>query len=128
MSDYTIMVNKKGLMFLGGPPLVKMATGEEADEEELGGGEMHSSVSGVSDFLAVSELDALRKAREVVGSLNLKPHCFVPEQHWLPYDEPRYPADQLLGLLSPNIKKQINMREVLARIVDGSRWTEFKPL
>ena len=128
MSDYTIMVKEQGLMFLGGPPLVKMATGEEADEESLGGAEMHSRVSGVSDYMAVSEIDALRKAREVVSTLNLNPRKFIPESHYCHYDEPRYTSEELLGLVSPNLKNRVDIAEVLARIVDGSRWSEFKPL
>lgn len=127
MSDYTIMVKNRGLMFLGGPPLVKMATGEEADEEQLGGGDMHSRVSGVSDYLAVSELDALRKTREVVATLNFRP-LFADRHLRPPVQEPLYSADELLGIVGANLKKPFDMREVVARIVDGSQWSEFKPL
>jgi acetyl-CoA carboxylase carboxyltransferase component len=128
MSDYTIMVREKGLMFLGGPPLVKMATGEEANEEDLGGALMHSSVSGVSDYMAMSEIDALKKTREVVATLNLQPAQFVPPAHFLPFDEPLYAPEELLGIVSPNLKKRFDMSEVIARLVDGSRMSEFKPL
>lgn len=128
MSDYTIMVAKHGLMFLGGPPLVKMATGEECDEERLGGAEMHASVSGVADYLAGSDVEALRKTREVVSTLNLNPRRYMPEAHWEAYEGPLYSPDELLGVVGPNLKQSFDMREVLARIVDGSRWSEFKPL
>ncbi len=113
-------------MFLGGPPLVKMATGEEADEEQLGGALVHSSVSGVSDYMAASEADALRKTREIVACLNINPRRFAPEAHWQPYREPRYAAEELLGIVGPNLRRAFDMREVLARIVDDSAWSEFK--
>ncbi len=128
MSDYTVMVKERGLMFLGGPPLVKMATGEEAEEEALGGALMHSTVSGVSDYMALSEGDAIRKARQIVSVLNIDPRKFMPQTHWQPYDEPAYSSDDLLGIVAPNLKRPFDMREIVARLVDGSRWSEFKPL
>jgi acetyl-CoA carboxylase carboxyltransferase component len=131
-------------MFLGGPPLVKMATGEVADEEQLGGALVHSSISGVSDYMATSEVcidsfflfffshvlqvDALRKTREIVACLNINPRRFTPAAHWQPFREPRYAAEELLGIVGPNLKRAFDMREVLARIVDDSAWSEFKPL
>jgi acetyl-CoA carboxylase carboxyltransferase component len=128
MSDYTVMVKERGLMFLGGPPLVKMATGEVADEEQLGGALVHSSISGVSDYMAASEVDALRKTREIVSCLNIDPRRFTPAAHWQPYREPRYATEELLGIVGPQLKRAFDMREVIARIVDDSAWSEFKPL
>jgi acetyl-CoA carboxylase carboxyltransferase component len=122
MSDYTIMVRKRASVYLAGPPLVKMATGEIEDEEALGGAEMHSRVSGLSDYLADSELDAIRIAREVVSHFNLpKPHIDLA-----PVEEPLYPADELLGIASADVRVPFESREVIARLVDGSRFSEFK--
>ncbi|MCS6856574.1 MAG: acyl-CoA carboxylase subunit beta, partial [Sandaracinaceae bacterium] len=125
MSDYVIMVKKQAQVYLGGPPLVKMATGEESSHEELGGAEMHSRVSGVSDYLAESEADAIRMGREIVAHLNLKkkaaPLCF-------PVEDPLYPSEDLLGIASADVRIPFDAKEVIARIVDGSRFSEFKPL
>lgn len=123
MSDYTIMVKKKAKVFLAGPPLVKMATNEVTDDESLGGAEMHSTISGVSDYLAENEHDAIRLAREVVEQLNL-PKATLPST---PVEEPLYPIEELLGIVPVDIKKPIDARELIARIVDGSRFSEFKP-
>jgi acetyl-CoA carboxylase carboxyltransferase component len=122
MSDYVIMVRKRASVYLAGPPLVKMATGETADEESLGGAEMHSRVSGLSDFLAESELDGLRIAREIVSHFN-RPK---PQVELAPVEEPHYDADDLLGIASADPRVPFEVREVIARIVDGSRFTEFK--
>ncbi len=122
MSDYVVMVRKRASVYLAGPPLVKMATGETADEESLGGAEMHSRISGLSDYLAESELDGIRIAREIVSHFNLeKPHVELA-----PVEEPLYPADELLGIASADPRVPFEVREVIARIVDGSRFTEFK--
>lgn len=121
MSDYVIMVRNQAQVFLGGPPLVKMATGEIVDEESLGGAEMHSRISGLSDYLAENELDALRIARDVVGHFSeplAKPATKI--------DEPLYSADELLGIASADIRVPFEAREVIARIVDGSLFDEFK--
>ncbi|MBS1808703.1 MAG: acyl-CoA carboxylase subunit beta [Acidobacteria bacterium] len=121
MSDYVVMVKKRAQVFLGGPPLVKMATGEIVDEESLGGAEMHSKISGLSDYLAENELDALRQAREIVAHLERK-----PQPHRIAVEEPLYSADELLGIASADVRVPFEVREVIARIVDGSRFEEFK--
>ncbi|CAA6799872.1 MAG: Methylcrotonyl-CoA carboxylase carboxyl transferase subunit (EC [uncultured Aureispira sp.] len=124
MSDYTIMVKKKAKVFLAGPPLVKMATNEVTDDEALGGAEMHSSISGVSDYLAENEQDAIRLAREIIEQLK-PPHTSPPAKHKV--DPPLYDAEELLGIVPADIRKPIDARELIARIVDGSRFSEFKP-
>lgn len=124
MSDYVIMVKKQAQVFLAGPPLVKMATGEVSDEESLGGAEMHSRTSGLSDYLAEDELDALRTAREIVGHFNtVKPA--VPNLRQA--REPAYDPDELLGIASADVRVPFEIRDVIARIVDGSEFQEFKP-
>jgi len=128
LSDYVIMVKNQAKVFLGGPPLVKMATGEEVDDETLGGAEMHSKVSGVSDFLASNEYHALRLAREIVHNLNYKKKTELPNQHFTEIEEPFYDIDEILGIVSPDISIPFDSREVISRIVDGSRFSEFKPL
>jgi len=124
MSDYTIMVKKKAKVFLAGPPLVKMATNEVTDDESLGGAEMHSTISGVSDYLAENETDAIRLAREVVSQFKAA-DTTVPAQAKV--DEPLYSPEELLGIVPADIKKPIDARELIARVVDGSRFSEFKP-
>jgi acetyl-CoA carboxylase carboxyltransferase component len=123
MSDYVVMVKNQAQVFLGGPPLVKMATGEVVDEETLGGAEMHSRVSGLSDYLAENERDGLRLAREIVG--HLKPAA-ISSLFQSNFDEPIYPTDDLLGVAAADIRVAFEVREVIARIVDGSRFEEFK--
>jgi acetyl-CoA carboxylase carboxyltransferase component len=123
MSDYVVMVKRQAKVFLGGPPLVKMATGEIVDEETLGGGEMHSKISGLSDYLAEDELDGLRIAREIVSHLEPKP---MPPRAQT--EAPLYPADELLGIASADIRVPFESREVIARIADGSKFEDFKPL
>jgi acetyl-CoA carboxylase carboxyltransferase component len=125
MSDYVVMVEKQAQVYLAGPPLVKMATGEDTDHEELGGAEMHSRVSGVSDYLARDEHDAIRIGREIVAHLNWRKGA-TPAPRVI--EPPRYSAEELLGIASPDIKVPFDSREVIARIVDGSRFSEFKPL
>ena len=122
MSDYVIMIRNQAQVFLGGPPLVKMATGEVVDEESLGGAEMHSRVSGLSDYLAEDELDGLRLAREIVSHYDET----SPKPGLQRVEEPIYPADQLLGIASSDIRVPFEVRDVIARIVDGSRFDEFK--
>jgi acetyl-CoA carboxylase carboxyltransferase component len=124
MSDYTVMVREQGLIFLGGPPLVKMATGEEAEEEALGGAEMHTRVSGVSEFMANDEVDLCRIGREIVRNLNWRK--LGPEPRGAGAD-PLYDPGELLGIASHDLKIPFEAREVIARIVDGSRFDEFKP-
>lgn len=123
MSDYAVMVKDQAKVFLGGPPLVKMATGEESTDEELGGADMHSRISGLSDYLAADEHDALRIGREIVAHLNWRKLGYGPNQ---PSDEPLYDADDLLGIVSADLKVPFDMREVLARVLDGSRFDEYK--
>jgi acetyl-CoA carboxylase carboxyltransferase component len=124
MSDYVVMVKKQAQVFLAGPPLVKMATGEVSDEESLGGAEMHSRISGLSDYLAEDELDAIRIAREVVSHFNLqKPDA--PKLREV--REPVYDADELLGIASADVRVPFEIRDVIARIVDASEFAEFKP-
>ncbi len=123
MSDYTVMVEDRARVFLGGPPLVKMAIGEEADEEELGGARMHARISGLCDYLARDEADALRMARAIVAHL-----------HWHRLgaaasdaaDEPLYAAEELLGVAPVDVRVPFDTREILARVLDGSRFEEFK--
>lgn len=123
MSDYIVMVKRQAQVFLAGPPLVKMATGEVVDEETLGGAEMHSRVSGLSDYLAEDELQALRMAREIVSHFNReKPAPPIQEE----FDEPLYPAEELLGIASADTRVPFEVREVIARLADGSRFSEFK--
>lgn len=125
MSDYTVFIRERSKVFLGGPPLVKMATGEDADEEELGGGDMHATVSGVADYLANDEIEALRMARQVVAHYRWRKLGGDPT---LPADPPVHDPDELLGIASADLREPFDAREVIARIVDGSRFEEFKPL
>ncbi|HVP00014.1 MAG TPA: carboxyl transferase domain-containing protein [Bryobacteraceae bacterium] len=122
MSDYVVMVRNRASVYLAGPPLVKMATGEISDEESLGGAEMHSRVSGLSDYLAESELDAIRIAREIVSHFHLP----KPSAEIAPVEEPIYSSDELLGIASADPRVPFEAREVIARIVDGSHFSEFK--
>lgn len=125
MSDHTVMIKERSKVFLGGPPLVKMATGEESDDESLGGAEMHARVSGLADHYAVDEHDALRQARRIVARLN---HRKAHPDPAIPYDPPEYDEDELLGIVPGDLKTPFDPREVVARIVDGSDFDEFKPL
>ncbi|MEZ4239196.1 MAG: carboxyl transferase domain-containing protein [Myxococcota bacterium] len=122
MSDYVVMVEDQAYMYLAGPPLVKMATGEVVDDEALGGASMHSRISGVSDWLARDERDCLRIGREIVSTFQA-PRA-VPSGG----DAPLYDPEELLGVASADVKVPFEIREVIARIVDGSRFLEFKPL
>lgn len=123
MSDYVIMVKNQARVFLAGPPLVKMATGEVVDEESLGGAEMHSKLSGVSDYLAEDELEGLRMARHVMAHLNWEKQG---QSRMRPVEAPRYSTDELLGIASADVRVPFEVREVIARLVDGSRFEEFK--
>ena len=125
MSDYNIFIKGRSKVFLGGPPLVKMATGEDSTDEELGGAEMHATKSGLADYMAEDELDALRIARSVMAHLNWRKLGSGPT---MPADEPLYDPDELLGLLPVDLRTPMDIREVIARVVDGSRFEEFKPL
>jgi len=125
MSDYNIFVKDQAKVFLAGPPLVKMATGEESDDETLGGAKMHSEVSGLSDYLAEDEMDAIRLCRNVVSHLHWKKQGIEPA---LLGDEPTLDPEELLGLVDEDLKSPLDIREVIGRIVDGSRFEEYKPL
>ncbi|MDT7685460.1 MAG: acyl-CoA carboxylase subunit beta, partial [Pseudonocardiales bacterium] len=117
MSDYVVMVAERAKVFLGGPPLVKMATGEDADDEELGGAEMHARTSGLADYLAVDEEDAIRLGRRIVARLNWRKHGPAPKTD---YGEPLLPAEDLLDIVPSDLKVPFDPREVIVRIVDGS--------
>jgi acetyl-CoA carboxylase carboxyltransferase component len=125
MSDHVVMVKQRAKVFLGGPPLVKMATGEESDDESLGGAEMHARTSGLADYFALDEPDAIRLGRQIVKRLNWRKQGPAPGAS---YQEPRYDAEDLLGIVPPDLKTPFDPREVIARIVDGSEFDEFKPL
>ncbi|MFE5680109.1 acyl-CoA carboxylase subunit beta [Streptomyces erythrochromogenes] len=124
MSDHTVMIKDRSKVFLGGPPLVKMATGEESDDESLGGADMHARTSGLADHYALDEYDAIRQARRIVARLNhRKAHQDPPKA-----EEPHYDPEELLGIVPPDLKTPFDPREVIARIVDASDFDEFKPL
>jgi len=125
MSDYNIMVRGKAKVFLGGPPLVKAATGEDATDEELGGAEMHAHLAGTAEYLVEDDADAVARAREVVGRLNYNRDT-APD--WgRKYDAPLYDTDDLCGLVPVDYRKPYEVRELIARLVDGSDFTDFKP-
>jgi acyl-CoA carboxylase subunit beta len=125
MSDYVVMVKERAKVFLAGPPLVKMATGEDADDESLGGAQMHARVSGLADYFAVDEPDAIRIGRQIVARLNWRKLGPPPKPNPAP---PHYDADELLGLVPADLRVPFDPREVIARVVDGSDFDEFKPL
>ena len=123
MSDESIIVENQGTIFLAGPPLVKAATGEIVSAEDLGGGKLHSSISGVTDYLAVDDAHALVLARRSISNLNFTP----PERNnQIPYKEPLHSPEELAGIVGTNLRKQIPAHEIIARIVDGSEFAEFK--
>ncbi len=123
LSDYVIVVKGKSKIFLAGPPLVKMATGEESDDETLGGAQMHAEVSGLGDYFAEDEMDALRLCREVVSHLNWRKPGPAAS---LRRDDPDHDPEELLGLVSRDLRQPVDVRDVIARVVDGSRFEQFK--
>ena len=125
MSDYNIFVKEQSQVFLGGPPLVKMATGEESDAESLGGAKMHAEKSGLADYFAEDEMDAIRIGREVMSHLDWSKEGNSPDSI---YEEPINDQEDLLGIVNPSLKRPFDVREVIGRIADGSRFEEFKPL
>ncbi|KAK5293365.1 hypothetical protein LTR99_009811 [Exophiala xenobiotica] len=125
LSDYTIFVENQAQVFLAGPPLVKMATGEVIGAEELGGARVHGSITGLADHVAVDEFDAIRKAREWVALL--RPPRSRLMQALRPVLAPRYPIEDIFALVNPDIRKPFDMKEVVLRLVDDSRLAIFKP-
>jgi len=124
MSDVTIIVKEQGTIFLAGPPLVKAATGEVVSAEDLGGGDVHTRLSGVADYLAEDDAHALALARRAVGSLNLRKPQSVD---WASPEDPAYDPEEILGVVPADLRTPYDIREVIARLVDGSRFDEFKP-
>jgi acyl-CoA carboxylase subunit beta len=123
MSDHVVMIEGRSKVFLGGPPLVKMATGEEATDEELGGAEMHARTSGLADYLAADEYDAIRTGRRIVARLNWRKQGPRPREA----TPPKYDEEELLGIVPPDLRLPFDPREVIARVTDGSDFDEFKP-
>ena len=123
MCDHSVMVDQQAKVFLGGPPLVRMATGEEADDESLGGADMHSRVSGLSDHFAVDEHDCIRIGRRIVADLNWRKLGPAPS---VPPDEPVADPEELLGVASVDLRVPFDPKAVIARVVDGSRFDEYK--
>jgi len=123
LCDYSVLVDQQAKVFLGGPPLVKMATGEDADDESLGGADMHSRVSGVADYFAVDEVDCIRIGRQIVADLGWRKLGPAPSPA---VEEPRYDPDELLGIVSADFRVPFDPREVIARVADGSRFSEYK--
>ena len=124
MSDHVVMISGRSKVFLGGPPLVKMATGEESDDESLGGAEMHARTSGLADYLAVDEADAIRIGRRIVARLNWRKHGPPPAASSVP---PVLDEEQLLGIVPPDLRFPFDPHEVIGRVVDESDFDEFKP-
>ncbi len=125
MSDYVVLQKEAAKVYLGGPPLVKMAIDEDADEEELGGAEMHARVSGLADYLAQDEPDALRIGREIVSHLRWRKQGSGPDRASV---APRFDGDELLGVASADVRVPFDVHDVLARVLDDSAFEEFKPL
>jgi 3-methylcrotonyl-CoA carboxylase beta subunit len=123
MSDETIIVKGTGTIFLGGPPLVKAATGEEVTAEELGGADVHTRLSGVADYLAENDAHALELTRTVVSTLNTS-KTLPPDM--APPEDPVYDPSEIYGIVNADVRKTYDVREVIARLVDGSRFDEFK--
>jgi acetyl-CoA carboxylase carboxyltransferase component len=124
MSDYNVVVKGQSKIFLAGPPLVKMATGEDSDDESLGGAQMHADISGLGEYLAEDEPDALRMCREIVSHLNWRKPGPEPS---LRADPPVLDPEELLGTMDPELKRPVDIRDVIGRVVDGSRFEEWKP-
>jgi 3-methylcrotonyl-CoA carboxylase beta subunit len=126
MSDYTVFVRGQATAYLGGPPLVKMAIGEEVDDETLGGAEMHATVSGLADYLAEDDRDAVRIGRFILSQLQQPKPAVALARRQSP-EPPAYDPDELLGVIPADGRIPFDIREIIARIVDGSRFLEFKP-
>jgi geranyl-CoA carboxylase beta subunit len=126
LSDYVVMVKGQAKVFLAGPPLLRAATGERATDEELGGAEMHSTISGVSDYMAEDDTDGIRLCREIMAKLHWNDR--LPREPKRSFREPRYSVDELCGVVPVDYRKPYDVREVVARIADGSDFLDFKPL
>ena len=124
LCDISIIVRNTGFIFLAGPPLVKAATGQDVSADELGGAQMQTAVSGVADYAVENEQEGLALVRELVGTWTRTPKAETDRR---PPEDPYYDPQELYGIIPRDIKRQFDMREVIARIVDGSRFTEFKP-
>ncbi|HEY2199009.1 MAG TPA: carboxyl transferase domain-containing protein, partial [Mycobacterium sp.] len=124
MSDHVVMIKERSKVFLAGPPLVKMATGEESDDESLGGAEMHARISGLADYFAHDELDAIRIGRRIVARLNWQKLGPKPK----PVTTPLFDSEELIGIVPADLRIPFDPREVITRIVDGSEFDEFKGL
>jgi len=124
LSDYAVIVRGNGGIFLGGPPLVKAATGEVVTADELGGADLHTRISGTADYPASSEEEAIAVAREIVGTFSRRPKTQIDREEPEP---PYYDPEELYGIIPDDIKVQFDMREVIARVVDGSRFHEYQP-
>lgn len=125
LSDYVVSVKERGRAFLAGPPLLKAATGEIATEEELGGAEMHATVSGLGEYLAEDDAQAIILTREVIDRLSWNSHCAKLER--APFREPLFDPDEIAGIVPVDYRRPYDVREVVARIVDGSDFLDFKP-
>jgi acetyl-CoA carboxylase carboxyltransferase component len=125
MSDETVIVKEQGTIFIGGPPLVKAATGEEVSDEDLGGADVHCRISGVSDYYALNDEHALQTARNIIETL-APPHKFFLDRKTP--EEPHYDPKEIYGILPKGLRKPFDVKEVIARLVDGSRFQEFKAL
>ena len=126
MSDQSIIVKGNGTIFLGGPPLVKAATGESISAQELGGADVHSRMSGVTDYTASSEKEACEICRDILQYSNLEPSQQPLSFTTKPVEEPLYDCSEIAGIIPKDIKKSYDIREIITRIVDGSRFLEFK--
>ena len=124
MSDHVVMIKERSKVFLAGPPLVKMATGEESDDESLGGADLHATASGLADYYAIDEPDAIRIGRQIVAGLGWRKLGPGPAG---PAEEPRHDPEELLGIVPADLRIPFDPRDVIVRVVDGSRFDEFKP-
>ena len=123
MSDETIIVKNQGTIFIGGPPLVKAATGEDVSAEELGGADVHTAISGVSDHFAENDHHAIQICRNIFETIRTKEKQYIETT---PIEEPAYDPEELYGIAPTDLKKPVDSREIIMRIVDGSRFHEFK--
>lgn len=122
MADESVIVKQQGTIFLAGPPLVKAATGEEVSAEDLGGAEMHCSVSGVTDHFALDDEHAIQLARDIVKNLNKPPNNVFDSE----FESPLYESEDLYGVIDTDLTKPFDVKEVIARVFDGSKFDEFK--